>query len=76
MVHGWVDDFWGRLLNKSPDMPETLEGVSLETYETSSEHGSIVDDAIEGVDGQFILIELMQQLLGKESIDVGRVLQE
>ena len=73
MVHGWVDDFWRRLLNKSPDMPETLEGAALETYELPS-GADIVDQMIEE-QNEYMLIELMQQLLGG-SIDVGRVLQE
>ena len=73
MVHGWVDDFWGRLLNKSPDMPETLEGAALKTYELPSA-ADLVDQMIEE-QNDYMLIELMQQLLGG-SIDVGRVLQE
>ena len=73
MVHGWVDDFWGRLLNKSPDMPETLEGAALEFYELPS-GADLVDQMIEE-QNEYMLIELMQQLLGG-SIDVRRVLQE
>ena len=73
MVHGWVDDFWGRLLNKSPGMPETLEGAALETYELPSAV-DLVDQMTEE-QNDYVLIELMQQLLG-ESIDVRSVLQE